>query len=224
MNTPRWNALPPENQRRLPHKVVVPTDKPLRGIITCEMFVGVDTHWNGNATVPCMEGACRLCESGDSIRWYGFISVWDPKTGGHISVRITSGVAETFEDYIRNWKTLRGSVCSLERAKKSVKSKMVAKLAPNKTHSPEVIPAALDVHAILAHMWKLDKVTDPAERADMLQATRMAIAASEARLAKLRDPKREAAPPPIDDDEFVDGDEIHSKNGHSTNGHAVLPR
>lgn len=201
---PRWSSAPPDNQRRLPHKIVVPTDKPLRGIVTCEMFVGVFTHWDGNATVPCADGSCELCKRGESSRWYGFLGVWDPKTNGHIGVRVTSGSAEYLEDYIRQWKTLRAASISIERARKTQKAKMLIKLAPNKQYAPASVPESLDLHAILAHMWRIDKVTDPTQRAMLEESARRAVEESRQQLARLRDPnsaQQEPEPPPFDDEE-----------------------
>lgn len=64
---------PPPVQK--PWKIVtVKAGSLLRCVAVAERYLGLDTHWNGKRTVPCMRpNSCEFCEAGHRAEWKGYM-------------------------------------------------------------------------------------------------------------------------------------------------------
>lgn len=134
--------------------------KPLIAIITCKINVGAYTHYWRGRTVQCTGPEDEPCQAGRIARWYGYLSVWAPKTSRQALFEITPPCVGAIKDHVRIYGTLRCAKATLARKTWKNNSTVTLTLEPGPFDSSK-LPTEPDIQRQLEHMWEI-KTTDAA--------------------------------------------------------------
>jgi len=90
----RFMNTPPSDQG-LPLPILrCPITKPLRTIIACSEFRGLQTHYLNRQTIPCTNGPeCPGCDRNMIPRWQGFVIICSENRERHGLLQFTPPVA-----------------------------------------------------------------------------------------------------------------------------------
>lgn len=187
---PRWSNEIPDNSRtpNFPLKRT-PSGRGITAIITSDDLIGCDTHWWGGHTVPCEGPACDACKNGIPFRWHGYLAAVDTTTFLHFLFEMTAQAADSFKDFRRANRTLRGCLFEAKRLKSAHNSRVVIRCKPadlRETHLPEppnvrkcmaviwnVPDADVEIQGTLKDVRRIRKVTangeDPILKAERLK-------------------------------------------------------
>lgn len=133
--------------------VRVSGDRPLRGIITSETWVGCYTHFAGGRTVPCEQQACSLCSSGTPPRWHAYLALILHPTHEHVLACLPLSAYSSLKTYHQEWTTIRGAMLQACRPSKRPNGRVLTSL-DHAGKAPHLLPAAPLVEAILLRMWQ----------------------------------------------------------------------
>lgn len=151
----QWPSTPDREEPPSPIDLLrVQPGKPLTAIVTCQKQVGAYTHYWRGRTVKCTGRDDEPCRSGRVARWYGYLSVWSPKTNRYALFEITPACVSALTAYLNTYGTLRGAVAKLERRNYKANSTVILSLQPG-PYADDKIPAAPDIQAHLERMWEI---------------------------------------------------------------------
>jgi len=201
---PTWRTeLPPEGKNRGYDLHRTPTAASLTAIITSDDLLVCDTHYWHGRTTPCerecnAEGRtiddshCPACLEKAAWRSHVYVSAFDAKKREHFIFECTTHAAKIFKEYHDAAGTLRGCIFNASRPKATPNGK-VCIITHAADLSKTILPAAPDVVAALAVIWRLPrKAIDQTPEAAC--ATR--IAPNHHRLKSMRNQPDNAADPP----------------------------
>lgn len=134
-----------------------PSTGALKGVITCQHFLVVDTHYWGGRTIPCERPHCEACTALMPYRTHVYVSYYDPKTSDHSIFECTAMAAVPLEDYYRANNTLRGCIMFATRPKQTSNGRVV--IETNTANLQRLhIPEPPDLIAVLSTIWCLPKM------------------------------------------------------------------
>jgi hypothetical protein len=149
-----WTQTPSKGATHNAVQLVrIKPERPLSGIITSKRLIGKYVHYWRGRTTPCTDQECPACEDNRIARWYGWISLWGPKSKQHVILEVTASCTEEIEEYYHAHGQLRGAQIHIERPGYKVNGRLHVRLSESLC-SPDVLPAALDVATILEHIWE----------------------------------------------------------------------
>lgn len=149
-----WSTQPNDGDIRPATQLLrVKPGKPLEGVITCTTTNGTYLHYWKGRTTPCLGADCEACTQKLSARWYGFLSLWSPRTNGHAIVEITSSCMERINEYTASHGTLRAALLRLRRANNKANARLLAEIELS-GYAPDAIPPALDLIDTLEYIWE----------------------------------------------------------------------
>lgn len=134
--------------------------KPLSGIVTCRLNAGAYTHYWRGRTVKCTGPDDEPCKAGRVPRWYGFLSVWAPKTGNVALFEYTPACVQAVKAHLHTYGTLRSAHVKLERRNWKTNSTVVMTLTPG-PFADDKIPKEPNIVAHLEHMWEIHITQTP---------------------------------------------------------------
>lgn len=85
---------------------------------------GYWTHWDGQRTVPCLNGP-KLCPYHLKLipaRWAGFVHVANPDGTGNNFLELTALAAQTLLDVCRGRQSMRGAIIHVNRKNGKLRS------------------------------------------------------------------------------------------------------
>jgi len=154
-----WTATPLNGEQRPAHRLIrIRPGKPASGIITSLNLIGCYVHYWRGRTTPCQESKCPACKENQAARWYGWFSLWSPKTHEHVIAEITSACVDAFAAYALTHGQLRGAKVTLARATAKQNARLIAILEESAI-SPDILPPPLDVQTTLEKMWETHHTT-----------------------------------------------------------------
>lgn len=119
---------------------------------------GVNTHWNGEKSCPCMRdhSRCSGCKAHWPRRWKGYLDVIDngQQRRGFFELTPTSALA--IKRIIPLGETLRGVYAWIERLKGD-RARLRVEVETWKARAPEdKLPAPMDPFVTLSKLWRLN--------------------------------------------------------------------
>jgi len=148
------HKLPPNSKRNGYDLKRTPTDKPLRGLITCDELTICPTHYWGGRTVPCEGPLCKACQENSPIRHHVYISLLESDTHDHVLFECTSKAAVTLDDYRTAHGTLKGCEIKAYRPKR-IKNGRVEIIARPYDLTNVRLPAAPNIPVALCVIWQI---------------------------------------------------------------------
>lgn len=133
-----------------------------RFAILCEQITGCEVHFYRGRTIPCLmksEGWCLPCEDpkGNASRWRGYLSVIQTHTHQTFLLELTPPCCGPLQDYLRDYRTLRGAVIELHRQSGKPNGRITASINRLKIDIAD-LPEPLDVKSQLATIWEIHKL------------------------------------------------------------------
>lgn len=149
-----WTNEPSDANNLSPTRLIrTRPGKPLTALITSDQLLGCYVHFWRGRTTPCNGATCEACNDNRLKRWYGWVSACTLAMTENVILEITAACCDPIKDYVRTHGRLRGAQLFLERATAKQNSRLIARITESK-HSPDVLPAALDVVHVLEHIWE----------------------------------------------------------------------
>lgn len=143
-----------------------------RGLVTCDKFLEVETHFIGGRTLPCLDEGCAACDLKRPRRYEAFASVvWSHNTK-HQIVRLTRNAMLMAKSALIDVCSPRGYVLEIERRTARANGRLVVTVDPTIVPGRKM-PDAPDLLAHLARVWRIDGmevVGDEREYVAQLQA------------------------------------------------------
>lgn len=133
--------------------VRVGSDRPIKGIITSEVWTGCDTHFAGGRTIPCEGLSCSICLSGTHPRWHAYFALLMNPTQEHVLMCLPLSAFHSLKTYHAEWGTIRGAMLVAHRPSKRANGRVLTSL-DHAGRAPGQLPAAPQVEAILLRMWQ----------------------------------------------------------------------
>lgn len=148
----------PRPGTQLPHLplVRVKTAGIVRGVITSRSYIGVNTHFMGQRTLPCVGDDCPGCAAEKSKRWEGYLSVWTTAPSKHLIVALTPGAATQILDAAPDPNNLRGLFLTVERLGSKPNGQLRGNVEPANIEPGHLPPEP----ELLRHLYKIWGVDD----------------------------------------------------------------
>lgn len=153
---PQWSSTPPTRNDGLSFRIVrTPASRAIAAIVTATDITGCCTHFAKNRTIPC-EGPeiCPWCNDGFSWRWHGYLPCVLTDTFEHVIFEFTAAAAETFNNYLTAFNSLRACKFIARRPSGRPNGRVVIAC----THYDERkvrLPDPPDVRRMLCHIWNV---------------------------------------------------------------------
>jgi len=169
---PRWIDQPTAPSS-LPHLALlrVPPGNGLYGVLTSPKPIGVQTHYMGRRTLPCVSEACPGCLARLATRDEWYTGLWTGSPSKHVIAALTPAVAWELTDKLQPRLNFRGIKVHLTRAGKAANSRLLLTL-PDPENLFTSIPDEPDLRAHLLHIWGFDQgelTRDGADYADRVR-------------------------------------------------------
>lgn len=138
----QWADLPRDDGVKFVELMRISPLTPLRAFIVSNEFVGVETHFIGGRTLPCIgrKNGCTCADGTVSTRWKGYLGVEMPATGRLALVELTKKGLESCPEILAKNGALRGFRITIARTHKNKNSpqrielesmRMPVRLAPH---------------------------------------------------------------------------------------------
>ena len=149
-----WMKMPENGESlRATRLIRVKPGRPIVGIVTSMELVGCYVHYFRGRSKACERADCEACREKHMPRWYGWVSIWGPKSNEHVIAEFTASCVEAIQEYRLKHGQLRGAVLTLERATAKINSRLTARVQQS-TINADVLPAELDVIGTLEKIWE----------------------------------------------------------------------
>jgi hypothetical protein len=127
-----WSDFPEARLKKMAFVPVVSpkVGVPLQALIVGREVLGVQTHYIGRRTFPCL-GTPHLCEGCIQLirrRWKGFLGIWVSGWSRYAIADITINAVRTCPDLVKKGFRLQGKTLRLERIGKKVNGPVTAEL------------------------------------------------------------------------------------------------
>jgi len=133
--------------------VRVGAERPIKGIITSDVWTGCDTHFAGGRTVPCEQNSCSICSSGTPPRWHAYFALILQPSQEHVLMCLPLSAFSSLSNYHKEWGTIRGAMLVAHRPSKRANGRVLTSL-DHAGRAPQQLPASPDVQTILIRMWQ----------------------------------------------------------------------
>jgi hypothetical protein len=149
-----WTNSPDEATTYCATKLLrVRPTHPITGVVTSHHLIGTHVHYWRGRSIPCRQEQCEACKDNRAARWYGWLSIFEPKSRAHAIVEVTAACEPPLADYARTHGQLRGALLTIQRATNKLNARLEASITESRLH-PDVLPAELDVAHVLEHIWE----------------------------------------------------------------------
>lgn len=138
----------------LPLERVKPASQ-IHGVITCNTYLGVWTHFIGGRTLPCTAPTCPGCEAQRRKGWEAYLSIWTNKPSRHIIAALTPGAALQLTDAAPDPGQLRGNWITIRRHGSRPNGKLLVELQLVEVNVG-CLPPPPDLKAHMYKIWGLD--------------------------------------------------------------------
>jgi hypothetical protein len=171
--TPHWQDKPPSVSDVRGFAVIYPrVGRAVEAVLLGEEPAGVWLHWQGDRTVPCLGGACKVDHERSKALWHGYIAVKTPRLAVPTILGVSAEAAGQLEYLASLYYGIRGLRVKLSRSAHK-KSRVVVELVQEA--KVKELPPAFDVRPYLMALWGLaDKpaavpVLAPVEPSEQLE-------------------------------------------------------
>ena len=101
-------------------------NKPIKCVIACRQWVGVETHYSNGRTVMCPGmNTCTVCRIGSIPRWQGYLFVKLSECGNNALIQITPNVLDKLDQVRHPIRGLLGLRCIFSRAGQRINGPLV---------------------------------------------------------------------------------------------------
>lgn len=167
---PQWSNTPPERTTPRPLPIIrTPVGKSLAATILSDEMIGCPTHFWGGRTSPCEAPDCDACNHGSPTRWHAYLAIYSAENQSSAILELPDAAAEQLALLARGLPTLRGARIRVSRTKSTRNARVIVDLRQPLMPQPP-IPAAPDLPAIMAIIWKLPASTISTEQSDLRRA------------------------------------------------------
>jgi hypothetical protein len=150
-----WKTRPDPDDRSYSVPLTrCPPDRSICGIITSREIAGRDLHYWQGRTRPCEHPTCDACDAGRKPRWYGYVSIYHPRSHAIAIFELTPACDPAIQAYLTEHGTIRGAKLTLRRSSTKLNGKILAELEPG-SYDGTRLPEPVDVRAILHHIWEI---------------------------------------------------------------------
>jgi hypothetical protein len=104
--------------------------------------------------MPCEAPDCEACNHGSPTRWHAYIGIYNPDNNASAVLELPEAAADQLALLARGLPTLRGARIRATRTKSTRNARVVVELQPPALDL-RYLPAAPDLPAIMATVWKL---------------------------------------------------------------------
>lgn len=132
--------------------VRVGSDRPIKGYVTSETWVGCETHFAGGRTVPCEQKQCEVCSSGTPPRWHAYLGLILHPSGEHVLLILPTSALPSLKQYRAEFQTIRGANLIAFRPSKRPNGRVITSLDHGGRASLN-LPAGPPIESILLRMW-----------------------------------------------------------------------
>jgi len=152
-----FSSTPPADPRGVSLALVrTPPTKPFVAIVTSEDLIGTNTHFYHGRTLPHLENDCPACHDGFPFRWHAWVSCLTANDHVHCLFECTAKPAQTFVNYRKTHRTLRGCHFRSLRASRTTNGRVTIQTKPADLNAI-TLPKAPDLIACLSIIWNIPK-------------------------------------------------------------------
>lgn len=150
-----WVDRPHNHDHMQQYKLIrTPEKGSITGIILDLTHTGAYTHFWKGRTIKCQEIECEACLAGREARWYGYISIFGPKTNQIAIYEFTPPGLNALDAYFTQHGQLRGAQITGERIGKRANSRVSIQVRESGFDLSK-LPAAAPVKEILLRLWEV---------------------------------------------------------------------
>jgi hypothetical protein len=157
-----WSNKPLDETGRIMYEVRrCKPGKPVEGIILSDTLLGKYTHHMDGRTQPHVDGDCRGCARGISMRWHSWIFCKDFKSPAIFIMEFPAIGANQMYRFEREYGGLRGYSVKQIRVGTKENGRIRLQEYPDRV-SPLSLPPCPDIVAVMSKMWEIrpDQVAD----------------------------------------------------------------
>lgn len=153
-----WSRRPAESTDRPSTPIYrIKRGQSLQAVVISHDVLGANIHFL-RCTIPHIDppDKCEGCQAGRTIRWEGYIAVWDPRSNAVGIVPLNPTAAETIDAYYEQHGTLKGA--ELHASRPSAKNNARVNVTLRRSdHAVNTLPQAPDIEKVLMHVWGLNE-------------------------------------------------------------------
>lgn len=151
---PTWTSKAPDPRDFANIRLVrVPATAAITGIVTSHTYLGCYTHWDSYRTQPCGEESCKLCKEGQPRRWQCYFSIMGQASRRQIVVQLTPLAAQSLDEAIERYGSLRGLLINLTRANRRPNSRIIVETRALPMPDPN-LPEGVDIKRYMELIWQ----------------------------------------------------------------------
>ena len=124
-------------------------------ILSTDIF-GVEMHYWGGNSMPCMLKNCPACKAGNESRWYGYVLAVETSKRKHVIWEMTPPAVPPLDDAFKQYKTMRGLLVIAWRFNDKDKGRIETEVK-GITVPDDTCSEAFTVWDPLARIWRLKK-------------------------------------------------------------------
>jgi hypothetical protein len=156
-----WSDAPPTISPELTYSLRRVGTQPVIGFITCETIVGLSLHFHKGRSKPhTKNGLCEACEAGNTPRWKGYMTLFDPRRKDHWLQEFTPSAYDGIRAGIDAFGGIKGHSIQLERTTHRQNSPMKSTVHIA-TLDLRVLPAAPNIIKVLYRIWDISESVNP---------------------------------------------------------------
>lgn len=126
----------------------------LRGIVTSDRSLSMQTHFWGGRTMPHPDEDCPACAEGMAYRWHTYVAAYSVKQKLPFIFECTAAAAGPFKLYIMTYGSLRGCEFVARRLGTRANSRVLIETKPANLEQAR-IPNAPDLMKCLCRIWNV---------------------------------------------------------------------
>ncbi len=155
MNNIDWSDGPPPDAPSTRFELRRVGTQPTLGFSTMEKPLGVNVHYHRGRTKPHYQsGTCEACADGNTPRWKGYLTLYDPRTRDHWLQEFTPAAYDGLLLGIKAHGSLRGHQICFRRTRMKINAPLKSEVYVA-TIDLRTLPEAPDVVAILHRIWDI---------------------------------------------------------------------
>lgn len=159
MPTPDFSPDPPEHQISPYIRLQRVQIQPINAISTASKPTGVLLHyWHGRTIPHFTDTPCEPCQDGNTPRWKGYLTLYEPKTHHHWLQEYTPAAHDGIRSALETFGTLRGHLVRLERLRPSKNAPMRSEVYLS-TLPENQLPPEPNIVDLLYKIWQLEPRT-----------------------------------------------------------------
>lgn len=150
-----WDDRPRQHDTLQQYRLIrTPEKGSVSGIVLDLSHTGAYTHYWKGRTIKCFEHDCEACKAGREARWYGYVSIFNPKTNQIALYEWTPPGLNAVDAYYTQHGQLRGGLIMGERIGKRANSRISITMKES-GYDLAKLPPPVPVKEILLRLWEV---------------------------------------------------------------------